>query len=167
MEKTQKFIKENQSLMISLAIIIVIIGLGLVFSKGKSNDDSKDTVNQSNTEEQTALEADSKPYVVKEVTSTPEPRLSYDDALAVYKDSRIQFGETCSATPFYSVQKNGATIMIDNRAKTPRAFTVGKIPYYAPAYDYTLVKLNYTNLPQTVYIDCGTQQNAATILVQE
>lgn len=169
MGKIQKFMKENKNIMISIIIILVIILLGILFSKGKSADMEKD--NDENMTQDTSVveeaEAGSKPYVVSNPKGAPVARLSYDDALLKYSASRIQFGENCSATPFYSVQKNGVTIMIDNRAKTSRAFTVGNIPYYAPAYDYTLVALTYTNLPQTVYIDCGSLQNAATILVQE
>lgn len=167
MQKTQTFLKENKNLMISIAIILVIIVLGLIFSKGKGGDkDNTDNKSEDSSVVDENTESP-KPYIGSSPKGAPTPRLTYDDALAVYKDSRIQFGESCSATPFYSVQKNGVTIMIDNRAKTPRAFTVGNIPYYVPAYDYTLVKLNYTNLPQTVYIDCGSQQNSATVLVQD
>lgn len=168
MQKTQTFLKENKNLVISIAIIVVIIGLGLIFSKGKAG---KDTGNDNKSEDTSyvdqALE-NKNTYVVTEPKTTPAPRLSYDDALVVYQDSRIQFGETCAASKFInSTVKNGTTLMIDNRSKDSKTFTVGSVAHFVPAYDYTLVTLNYSNLPQTVYIDCGTQQNSATILVQE
>lgn len=167
MQKTQTFLKENKNLMISIAIILVIIVLGLVFSKGKVGD--KDNTDNKSDDSSVADEntESPKPYTGGNPKGSPTPRLSYDDALFIYKNSRVQFGENCSATPFYSVQKRGTTIMIDNRSKDAKTFTVGSVPHFVPAYDYTLVTLAYSNLPQAVYIDCGSQQNAATILVQE
>ena len=169
MGKIQKFMKENKNIRISIIIILVIILLGLLFSKGKSADMEKD--NDENMTEDTSVVEEAvvgpKPYVVSNPKGAPVERLSYDDALVKYASSRIQFGESCGATPFYSVQKSGAMAMVDNRSKNAKIFTVGSTQYFVPAYDYTLVTLAYTNLPQTVYIDCGSQQNAATILVQE
>lgn len=168
MQKTQTFLKENKSLVISIAIIVIIIALGLVFSKGKDGD--KNT-NDNNTGDASfvdeALE-NQKPFVInKDPETPPVARLSYDDAVVKYASSRIQFGETCNATPFMSTYKNNTVIMIDNRSKESKTFMVGSVAHFVPAYDYTLVTLAYSNLPQTVYIDCGKQLNVATILVQE
>lgn len=159
-------------MVISLAIIVLIIVLGIVFSKG-GNKDSKDEVTN---DTDTAMTDDTSTVVPPKYIgfsspttpiTPPTPRLSYDDALMVYKNARIQFGETCKATPVTSTYKNGVTVMIDNRSKEGKTFTIGSVSYFVPAYDYTLVLLNYTDLPQTLYIDCGSEQNTATILVQE
>ena len=167
MQKIQTFLKENKNLMISIAIILVIIVLGLVFSKDKNtekdNSDNKSddsSVVDENTESP-------KPYIGSNPKSAPVPRLSYEDALIKYSSSRIQFGDTCIATPFMSTYKNNTKIMLDNRSGESKTFVVGSISHFVPAYDYTLVTLAYSNLPQTIYIDCGKQLNVATILVQE
>ena len=167
MQKTQTFIKENKNLVISILIILVIIILGLVFSRGKNTDkDNADNITEdtSVTDENTEI---SKPYIGSNPKSAPVPRLSYEDALIKYSSSRIQFGDTCIATPFMSTYKNNTTIMIDNRSSESKTFVVGSVSNFVPAYDYTLVTFAYPNLPQTVYIDCGKQLNVATILVQE
>ena len=94
--------------------------------------------------------------------------MSYEQALATYKDSRIQLGSTdlCIATPRISTFKNGTTIMIDNRSEQSRSVTIGG-KYSVDPYGFVLVKLASNKTPETFYVDCNMQQNVATILIQD
>ena len=94
------------------------------------------------------------------------PTISYADALVKYRDARIQFDEECLAYPNNVTYKNGTSIMIDNRAGVVRTMKVG-LPYTVKAYDFKIIKLFSTKLPETLLIDCDSFENVATILVQE
>ena len=92
--------------------------------------------------------------------------ISYQQALIKYKDHRIQLGQDCQATPTKITYKNGTSIMIDNRSNTARTVKVGS-SYTIPAWSFKVVNLTSSTLPATWLVDCGKQQNVATILIQK
>jgi uncharacterized protein YxeA len=97
------------------------------------------------------------------------PSLSYQKALVLYKDKRIQFDKdksVCAATPNHATYKSGTTIMLDNRANEARTIKIGAT-YTVKAYGFKLVKLSSTKLPVTWLVDCDEHQNVATILLQK
>ncbi len=98
----------------------------------------------------------------------PVVKDSYSKALAEYSQNgrRIQFNESCQATPFLSTFANGTTIMLDNRSSQDRTIRIGTKTYNVSAYSYDLAKLSVATSPTTYYVDCDSQQNPATIIVQ-
>jgi hypothetical protein len=94
--------------------------------------------------------------------------ISYANALLKYKDARIQLGtgQQCTATPNNMTFKNGTTIMIDNRASVARTLKIGT-QYSVKGYGFKLIKLSSGTLPMKYLVDCGSQQNVATILLQK
>jgi hypothetical protein len=94
--------------------------------------------------------------------------ISYQNALIKYKDYRIQLapGATCAASPNSVTYKNGATIMIDNRGSTTRTLKIGSM-YSVKGYGFKIIKLSAATLPAKLLVDCGAQQNVATILLQK
>ena len=96
-------------------------------------------------------------------TNTP---LSYSDALAIYKNARIQLDTACRASPSNITYKDGTSIMIDNRAPVARTVKVNSV-YTIPAYGFKIIKLSSAILPATWLIDCDKSQNVATIIIQE
>ena len=98
--------------------------------------------------------------------NTPVLKTSYEQALEIYKDYRIQFGENCRATPSNVSYKNGTNIMLDNRSAYNRAIRVGSV-YTVNSYDFKIVKLSSASLPATWFVDCDNFQNVATILLQK
>jgi len=102
-------------------------------------------------------------------TSVPkksEPVLTYAEALAKYKDYRIQLDERCQASPNNVTYKNGASIMIDNRSPLTRTVKVGSV-YTIKGYGFKIVKLSSSALPAQWLVDCDKSQNVASILIQK
>lgn len=106
----------------------------------------------------------------KAVVSVKKPVVKdlYAKALAEYSQNgrRIQFNELCQATPFLSTFANGTTIMLDNRSNQDRTIRIGEKIYTVSAYSYELANLLVSTSPTTYYVDCDSQQNPATIIVQ-
>lgn len=92
--------------------------------------------------------------------------LSYNEALAFYKDRRIQFDTNCQAIPNNITFKNNTNIMIDNRSAESRTIKIGTT-YTVKGYGFKIIKLSAGTLPTTYLVDCNSQQNVATILVQK
>lgn len=92
--------------------------------------------------------------------------ISYQQALVKYKDHRIQLGQDCQATPTNVTYKNGTSIMIDNRSNVARTVKVGST-YTIAAWSFKVINLTSATLPATWLVDCGKQQNVATILIQK
>lgn len=93
-------------------------------------------------------------------------KISYQEALVLYKDSRLQLSSdnSCSPTPKRMSVLNGSKMMIDNRSSQARNVTVGS-NYQIPAYDFIVVTIKTNNVPSEIMVDCGAQQNVATIVV--
>ncbi len=92
--------------------------------------------------------------------------MSYAQALAKYKDARIQLDEKCQANPSYATYKNGTSVMIDNRSTSARTVKVGAT-YIIKAYGFKIVNLSSSILPVRWLVDCGKSQNVATIFIQK
>lgn len=96
----------------------------------------------------------------------PAPTISYAGALAKYKNARIQLDKMCQAVPHNVTYKNGANIMIDNRAPIARTVKIGA-EFSIKAWGFKIVKISSAKLPATWLIDCDKSQNVATILIQK
>lgn len=95
------------------------------------------------------------------------PKMSYSEALKAYDNGhRIQFNSNCQAFPRSSVYSIGTTIMLDNRTDKEQDIKIGASTYKVAAYDYELAKLTATKSPTEYLVDCGSQQNPATIIVE-
>lgn len=151
MEKNTKMIAE-------LVIVLVLVGFGLWTLKNSSAPVATDN-NQGSvpTEDVSAGSVNA---------NVPTATISYANALLKYKDARIQLDTNCQASPNNVTYKNGANIMIDNRAPVARTVKVGST-FSIKAYGFKIVKLSSATLPATWYVDCDGSQNVATILIQK
>lgn len=149
---------ENKNLWIGIVVILIIVAAVAFFSMRKATAPvvSDDTTLVIPTEDTTKAPVG---------TGTSAGTLSYEKALAKYKDTRIQLERTCQATPDKVTFKNGTYMMIDNRAPVTRTVKMGSVFTMKP-YSYKIVKLESATLPATWYIDCDKSQNVATILIQ-
>lgn len=156
--------EQNKNTKIVWGILGLIIIIGLVFVTTRK-DKVADPVDTNTVVEGTEDNTD--PTTGKPVTTgTGAVSLSYQQALTKYKDYRIQLTETCQASPNNVTYKNGTSIMIDNRSPQARTFKLGST-YSIKAYGFRIITLNSSTLPATWLLDCGTGQNAATILIQK
>lgn len=150
-------------------IIAIVLIAGLLIRGNKSNNSPEDGNIVAGEVEGTE---DTTPVTVAPgagVSATPSAAsLSYAQALAKYKDTRIQLGTdaSCNATPNNMTFKNGTTVMIDNRSPKDRTVKLGAT-YNIKGYGFRIVTLSSSTLPATWLMDCGAQQNVATILLQK
>lgn len=148
-------------------IVAALILWAVYYSKNKAED------GEDNVDQQVAVDTNPKDGVedttegsIKAKAPTPVVPLTYAEALVTYKDFRIQLDTECRAFPNNVTYKNGTTIMIDNRAPVARNIKVGTT-MSVKAWGFKLIKLSSSTLPATWLVDCGTQQNVATILIQK
>jgi len=103
---------------------------------------------------------------------TPEPSLSYGEALKLYEGKRFQFGlnnvNNCMVTPYSSVFKKGVKVMLDNRIGKQITIRLDNVPYTISAYGFRIITLTTSaQLPHTISIDCETGQNNGQIILQQ
>lgn len=107
---------------------------------------------------------------VTKSTSTTAPSktqtLTYDKALNLYSNERIQFDALCRANPSSLNARSGFNVMFDNRSGGTLSIFVDGTKYSLAAFGFKIVKLSHATLPYTVHIDCGTGKNTAQILLQ-
>ena len=148
---------ENKNLWIGGAVVLVIV-LGIIFwTKNKA---VAPAVNENVVPVTVAPD--------KGAVSTLDAlnNISYAKALIKYKNARLQLEKTCQATPNHMTFKNGAYLMIDNRAGVARTIRVGSL-YKIKAYGFRIVRLSVSKVPTTWLVDCDKYQNVATILIQK
>ena len=94
--------------------------------------------------------------------------LAYDQAIVKYADSRIQFDQSCKATPSQATYKNGTLVMLDNRSNMSRDIHLGSLgDVTIKAWGFKIVNLTSSLLPNDMAIDCGSQQNVAIVSIQK
>lgn len=99
------------------------------------------------------------------------PTLSYQEALGLYGDWRVQFDSSCRALPAHLVVKTGSKIMFDNRTSDAKAVNIdGKIHTF-PGYGFQIITLASQNPFHEFNLDCQSisnqSENTNTILVQQ
>lgn len=145
--------------LIELVVVLILVGLGLWYLKNPA------PVVVDNSNRVTPADSVSNGNASNNVFIPAKP-ITYAQALQIYKDVRIQLNQDCQATPNNVTHKNNTYIMIDNRADKARIVKVGS-SFSVPAYGFQIVKLSSASLPATWYVDCGSSQNVATILIQK
>ncbi len=147
------------------AIVIVIIGVVVLITNNNKkevleNTDPVSSVPEDEVVAESTQEADP-------LTPAPALSLSYAEALAKYKDRRIQLDTVCQAHPNTVTYKDNTGIMIDNRSAQTRTVKAGTTFTIKP-YGFKIIVLPDIYLKaKTILVDCDKSQNVATILVQE
>ncbi len=167
MDKVNAWFRNNKNvgwLIAGISVVLIVVIILIVARPAKKA--SEVTIE---TPDETALVAPSKAptYTAAPVATATAPKLSYDDAVKMYGTHRIQFGETCLATPATSVFKKGSEIMLDNRSWEAKTFTVNGKAYSVAGQDYAIVPLTVLPASMEVMIDCGAMKNVATVTVQQ
>lgn len=101
--------------------------------------------------------------------ATPAASLSYNEALALYKDKRIQFDDGCQVPKSMSrTFKNDTELMLDNRSAETRTLHLGFMgDVTIKPWGFKIVNFSSSQLPRAVVIDCNSLQNVATISLQK
>lgn len=101
----------------------------------------------------------SKSFIIR----SGQSKLSYDQALDLYKNDLLQFNEDCQVS---SGNKNfhlNNEIMIDNRSSKANTFMVGDSLVAIPPYDFAFMILREAG--PRIGVHCGSQRNVTTISV--
>ncbi len=148
--------------------ILVLFGVGIFFWQASVKKGEPEPVPIQNGEPTTVSSIENSKEKTGVKASAPTISvLSYSEALLKYRDFRIQFNETCQAVPNQMTFKNNTTIMLDNRSGSMRAIKVGTKSYSIKPYGFAIATVSSKELPLSFYVDCGTSQNVATILLQK
>ena len=163
--------KNNKVLLWVLgALAVVLIVVAVVYVRKNDTDMTGEDVVRNDTVggEVVPTEDVSEGSVTTPVAGSGSVTLSYQQALTKYASARMQFDAQCATTPKQATWKNGTLIMLDNRSALPRTIRLGGMGNVSiKAWGFKIVKLSASNLPQTLLVDCGVQQNVASILVQK
>ena len=98
------------------------------------------------------------------VTKSTASKLSYSEAVDLYKNSILQFGEDCQLSTKSRSFRLGNEVLIDNRSPQPKTITVGTIPIVVDPYDYGFIILSEKG--NLVPVSCGDRANIAQLSVQ-
>ena len=144
----------------AIVVAVIIIG-GIWWMMAQNNTVVSPTTSNTTTTTTT-------PLVDNSIDSTtPAGKISYQNALKLYGDRRIQFDSTCQSIPNDVTFKVGTTIMLDNRSAKARIISLDNVNYSIRPYGYIIVTLNTSAaLPHTVSVDCGKGENQGRILLQ-
>lgn len=161
--------------LIILAVIVVILGtmllLGEHFSRaGFSTALTGDSASPSSTEQepmlygqgesQSQIEMHSKSFVIRPGQS----KLTYTEALELYKNSLLQFDQDCHVVSRSRSFGLNNEVMIDNRSPKPNTFSVGDAAVVVGPYDFGFMILKEQGT--SVSVGCGENKNVATLIVQ-
>jgi hypothetical protein len=160
---------KNKDMWIWIVVIVLVVG-GILIAVKMNKSETNVAVVETPTPDALQVTEDTSAGSIDmpAKTGVAPVTISYVNALAKYKDSRIQLapGTTCAASPSNVTYKNGTTIMIDNRAPVARTLKIG-VTYSVKGYGFKLIKLSSAKVPATWLVDCDGQQNVATILLQK
>ncbi|MFH0874288.1 MAG: hypothetical protein V1846_05640 [Candidatus Komeilibacteria bacterium] len=147
-------------------LIVVIVGV-IVFLNSKQSIAPTAPNDQNATSTTDTTKTDTNIPAVKPANPAHTITTSYQEMMTKYAGRRIQFNETCQATPSSMTIKNGSQIMFDNRESKPTVLNVDGVAYPTSAYTYRLIYLSSKTLPHTVIVNCGSQNNVAQITLQK
>jgi hypothetical protein len=139
-----------------VVIVVLVVGGYLLYSSNAKTEEEVIVVEPESVEDVTE----------GSVNKATGSSMKYTDAVAKYADKRIQLDTTCQARPNNVTFKSGTTIMIDNRSPKTANVRLGSTFSIKP-YGFKIMTLSSSKLPATLYIDCGTSQNVATVLIQK
>lgn len=156
---------KNKKVLYYVLGAVVLVLLIIFFSMRKDKSSSEDmSLEDTGVEEVSGKDQNQNPS--SKTDTKKGTSLTYEQALATYKADRIQFDGNCQATPNYVTYKNGSSIMLDNRSPYSRVIKAGST-FTIPAYGFKILKLSNSTLPVAWFVDCGSSQNVATIIIQK
>jgi hypothetical protein len=157
-----KNMSKNTKLSIG-AIIIVIIG-ALIFRYGGHKKPVEVAPEPIPVVEQPAAAKLRPRRVSPEAVVPPADNRGYAELIASYKDHMVQFGDSCQVRVSDQVYKLGSEMLLDNRNNTPLTIKIGSNSYDLGAYGHQVITLGSEG---KFMIDCGVNQNVATLTVQK
>lgn len=163
----------SKSHLIVLMVLVVIVGIMLLlgehysaFSTEKTSTPStavgtdQEMLLGNSNQPQPQLAMQSKSFVIRPGQS----KLTYTQALDLYKNNLLQFNENCQLSLGNRSFQVGNEVMIDNRSSRANTFVVGGTLLAIAPYDFGFMILKEKG--DAVPVDCGDRKNIAILVVQ-
>jgi hypothetical protein len=159
---------------IVLMVIIFLVGVGLLLGEKFSSVPGfsrtsvpatpvgieEESMLYGSGESQSQLSLKSESFVIRPGQS----RLSYDEALSLYKNSTLQFSEDCQLASSSRSYRLNNEVMIDNRSSKPNTFSIGSASIVLGPYDFGFLILKEKGM--SIPVNCDERKNVATLSVQ-
>lgn len=156
----------NKTVWIILGIVALVLVIMLITRDSKKDGELNDDGQGADMTVVEPSEDVSEGSVTVTTPGATPVTLSYANALIQYADRRIQINDACQASPTSMTFKTNTNIMIDNRSAQTKIVKIGT-SYTVKGYGFKIINLTATTPPLTLLMDCGAQQNVATILIQK
>lgn len=155
-------LKENKKAVIGAVILVVIAG----FSVNALTKKEKVPVDTTPIEEVVPeVPAPIKKPVVKPTPVQVVETRTYTEVSAAYKNKTVQFNNECGVAIFpQTVFKTGTDVLLDNRGATSATVSFAGATFTLPAYGFKVVSLDKAG---SFTVDCNSQKNVATLIVQK
>lgn len=152
-----------------LAILAVVISLKCQCPASPEPANLNASASEATTTAATTTAATTTPP--KTSTKTPakppaKPALTYEEAIKKYAGWRIQFDAACQPSITSMTLKTGSAIMLDNRSAAKQTITIGAKKYTVNFFNFLIVSVTASPLPQTLSVACNGRYNVARINVQ-
>lgn len=158
----------------TLMVLVVILGIMLLLGErysrmgfsNKTNIPSmpvgagQESMLYGDSQSQSQLKMQSDSFVIRPGRS----KLTYTEAIGLYENNILQFGESCELATKSRSFNFSNEIMIDNRSAKPDTFRVGSTSLVVGPYDFGFIVLKEKGT--AVPVDCGDRKNVATLVVQ-
>jgi hypothetical protein len=149
---------KNLNFWLAATMAVVIVGVGTI------------AYNQGASDQEAAIASGRvKVKIVASPLASPASAdtAAYNQLLQQYRNARIQFVQSCQATPTSSSFRNGASIMLDNHSNKAHTVTIASKVYNLPAYGHQIITLTSPSLPGTLLVNCDGSVNVATIRLSQ
>jgi hypothetical protein len=141
-----------------IVAVLVVIGIWMIYKNSNQNYNLNGDSAFLNSPTPTPSKVVTKP---KTGAKPVGESMTYSQAVAMYKDSRIQFNELCQATPGQMALKSGQKVMLDNRTSSEITLTMDGKQYVVAGYGWKVVTASTSRpLPYDLDITCKTAKNS-------
>ena len=148
-----------------LAILAIAIGLKCQTSKQIKTANLNASA-QPETPAAATTAATTTPPAAAKKAPVKTPALPYEEAIKKSAGWRIQFDAACQPSITSMTLKTGSAIMLDNRSSAKQIITIGDKKYTVNSFNFLIVSVTASPLPQTLNIACNARYNVARINVQ-
>lgn len=100
----------------------------------------------------------------KSSTTSAQSKLSYTQALELYKNNILQFNDLCQIATQDRSFRLGNEVMVDNRSRYPRTISIGSASVVVGPYDYGFIILRERGM--SVPVRCEERENVGALFIQ-
>lgn len=153
--------KKSQRLILWGAVLLALLAAANGWYYHNSRTDQPDRSEPESVADSNSASATAK--VASDVTASP---LTYAQAVTIFAKERVEFNGRCEMAPNPLLVANGTTLMFDNRSRDALTFKLDGTGYTIPGYGFKLLRLESTQLPHVVKVECGGVRDTGEITLR-